>query len=507
MSIYFDYLSDYERSIMIESVKFNNEFDKLQTLYEMTNLHLSQLEREAEHKVFAESGSYDDFAYLLQEAGEEALQQKQNILQKIVALIKSFFDKITGRSKQIKSSELPPDTMINVPEEAIKQSSIITSAVDKMGEGFTRFASGDIGGAFNIFKNAIVPVSIVSITGAVTYKQISKRYGEQISDKMKATSDKLKGWWDQITTKIPLLKSVAESDLANKCMHPIKTIMSAIDSICGSIDHGVQSASNGNKGNQKKKPNNKNKNNAQNVANEERSRLLAKNNVLEKPDQSGGKYVIDRTTGEITHVDANGNLIENDKTPIPRHVVQAAQHLKGKAAAQAQSAKQQADQRNEVNSRLASAKTFTPEQTGVKVFVDPTTARLVINGKSVMIPENYSTHKAIKFLKQNGVTKNHKAILDAVTAAHQGIVWAKNKQMAIDAEQETKERQLRQESVCDLMNQILDQTVFEAVIEDDHISIVEYSIDIPTISGELIQALESEGYTVVMTDTTYEIYE
>lgn len=492
MSIYYEYLSDYERSIMIERAKIDNEFEKLQTLYEMTNLQLSQLEKEAEHKVFSESGTYDDLTYLLQEAGNEVIEKKKGIIATIIDAIKRLFNAITGKSNEIKSSQVGPDEMISVPSDLEEKSTIITNAMNNIQTGVTKLQNGDFTGALNILKTAAAPVALVTIAGGVTYKQIKKRKGDEICANMDKAKNFFNGIWDKVKSKIPGLSNVADADNANACLNPIQFILKAINSVFDAIKNGVSKILNKNVPNEK----------------EVQGRKLAKTaNLLEKPDNTGGKYLIDRTTGEIKHLDKDGNELAVDMNNIPRNIIQASQQLKGRAAAQARDAKQKANETAEINAGRTQAKTFTPDQTGVKVYVDPTSARLLINGKSLTLPTNLSRHKAIKLLKQYGVTNNFDAIIQANLSAHIGLMNVKNKQMEIDERHAKTQRQLRQESVCEYMNEMLGDTVFEAVIEDDHISLLEYNIEHQSISEDIIHALESEGYTIDVSDNFYEIYE
>ena len=81
MSIFNEYLTGIDRELAIEESAFDTEFSKLQTMYEMCNLQLAQMHKDAELKVLTESGTYDDLTYLLQEADAEVAGQRKNILQ------------------------------------------------------------------------------------------------------------------------------------------------------------------------------------------------------------------------------------------------------------------------------------------------------------------------------------------------------------------------------------------------------------------------------------------
>jgi len=498
MSICYECLTEFERSVMIENSKINNEYDKLQTMYEMTCLQLSQIEKEIEHKVFSESGTYDDFSFLLQEATEEVVEKKKGIIQRILDAIKRFFDKLAGKSNDIKSANIGPDEMINVPHDLEEKSTIITKAMAKMQNGIAKLQNGDFTGALDIISVAATPVALVTITGGVAMKQIQKRKGDEISANMDKAKNFFTGAVDKIKGFIPGLKDTKQADDANACTNIIQKMLSAIGSVYDGIKMGISNVFNG-----KKSENDGQK--------EQEARQSAHNNILEKPDNTGGKYQIDRTTGVIKHLDKDGKELPVDKNNIPRDIVKAAQHVKGKAAAQAQEAKQKSAERAQVNAKLAQSSTFTPAQTGVRVYVDATSGRVTINGVTVREPLPFGTSEnyAKKIFKNYGVTKGYKDIYFALRAAQEGIQASKNEQKNIDARHAKIDRQNRTtvESVCDLMNEALCNSIFEAVIDDDHINLVEYTVDAQTISDELIHALECAGYTVEMTETTYDIYE
>ena len=84
MNVFEHYLEGAEREAYIEEFTFENNMARLDTLYEMTNLQLSQMYRDAELKVLTECGTYDDFQYLIEEADKEVAPQKMGILESIL---------------------------------------------------------------------------------------------------------------------------------------------------------------------------------------------------------------------------------------------------------------------------------------------------------------------------------------------------------------------------------------------------------------------------------------
>ena len=106
MSIFNEYLTGEEREVALENARLQNEYDKLSTVYEMLNLQVEQMRRDAEMKVFEESGTYDDLTFLYQEAENEIGEQKKNVFQKIVDWFKKIFAAIGNKIKSIFGSKV-----------------------------------------------------------------------------------------------------------------------------------------------------------------------------------------------------------------------------------------------------------------------------------------------------------------------------------------------------------------------------------------------------------------
>lgn len=99
--IYNSYLSGEERKIAIQEAEVQNIFDKCNMMYEMVELRYEQNVRDAELKVFKESGTYDDLEYLVEEANDEADDKKKGILTRMIEAIKGILKSITDGVKKI----------------------------------------------------------------------------------------------------------------------------------------------------------------------------------------------------------------------------------------------------------------------------------------------------------------------------------------------------------------------------------------------------------------------
>lgn len=87
-------LTGVEREFAIESAKTDITFQKLDALYEAVDATLKANYMEAELKVYAENGTYDDLATLYIEAESEASEKKGSIIGSILKALGTFFDKL-----------------------------------------------------------------------------------------------------------------------------------------------------------------------------------------------------------------------------------------------------------------------------------------------------------------------------------------------------------------------------------------------------------------------------
>ena len=85
-------LTGFEREFAIESAKTDIAFQKLDALYEAVDATLKANYMEAELKVYAENGTYDDLATLYTEAENEASKKNGSITGSMLKTLGSFFD-------------------------------------------------------------------------------------------------------------------------------------------------------------------------------------------------------------------------------------------------------------------------------------------------------------------------------------------------------------------------------------------------------------------------------
>ena len=82
MNIFMEELTGVERDLYIEYSICNNTLKQCDTMLEMVGIKYNQMCEDAELKVLQESGTYDDLAFLYQEAEAQASEESKGILQK-----------------------------------------------------------------------------------------------------------------------------------------------------------------------------------------------------------------------------------------------------------------------------------------------------------------------------------------------------------------------------------------------------------------------------------------
>lgn len=122
-NIYNSYLTGDERLEAIAEAKQDALLNKLCTMYEMVDMNLQLNLRDAEIKVFEESGTYDDLQFLYEEAQQEAQQQKEGIFSKIIGVIQSLINTILNgiRSFFGKSKEQNPNDTVEIDSALIEE--------------------------------------------------------------------------------------------------------------------------------------------------------------------------------------------------------------------------------------------------------------------------------------------------------------------------------------------------------------------------------------------------
>lgn len=112
---YMDYLTESDRIDYITEKAINDEFEKLNILFEMCSLQQKIHEMDIENKVLEESGTYDDYAILLMEANQQVSEEKKGILAKIFDWFAKVFSSIHEKISAIFSKNVDPNKDVSAP--------------------------------------------------------------------------------------------------------------------------------------------------------------------------------------------------------------------------------------------------------------------------------------------------------------------------------------------------------------------------------------------------------
>ena len=201
-------LTGFEREIAIESAKMDISMQKLDALYEAVDANLQANYKEAELKVYAENGTYDDLAMLYMEAENDAADKKGGILSSLFNAIVNFCSSIINGIKNIfkKSSEnksVPKDTVLEVESEDIKKLDAAGNIVGKATgflngiknatkdscDDFVKFVKDNIG--FVVVTGTAATGAVAGVSHLITKKITKASLEKKIAD-LTDQLDKLK---------------------------------------------------------------------------------------------------------------------------------------------------------------------------------------------------------------------------------------------------------------------------------------------------------------------------
>ena len=430
---YNGYLSADEREYMIESARIQNEFDKLSTLLEMVILQEEQAIRDAEFKVFSESGTYDDLTYLVEEVQAETEVKKKNIFARIFATISNFFKKIFGKADAIKSSQ---EETVEVPENYQQHADTIAKAANAVPNSVSSFITRPIDGV-TALKTIFAGIIAIGGYNFMKKTKMAKAAADKITESIKKSSEKIKSAFDTFSNFLSGSKGSNSSKEGNEGSSIFAKALNAINKLLNSVKTGISNLIHGKK---KESPE------------EVKGRQLAKNGLVEKKDKNGNTVYIDTTTGKSRYVDKNGKEIDYEikngqilqnvgDTPIKstKAIEKKAQQVKGKAEV---AAKNNIDARDNeaIDNKKENDIKFSKDQTGgATVIIRGSTGKMYINGQVVKLDNTMSDHELAYKLRDKGVT--NKKMFKEIYRAYSNANFALNK--ANEQKAEINKRRLR----------------------------------------------------------------
>lgn len=301
-----------ERDIALEDARFENNFNKLDTLFEMTELQLNQMYRDADLKVFEESGTYDDLEYLYQEAEQEVSAQREGILHKIINAIGSFLRSVAEKIKSIfHINKGKGDEPVEVDAKAVEKANMIEKAVNSLQTGFAKIRSGNISGGLDILKVIAIPAVIIG-GGAVGVTKMKRKDVEKVADKLDNSNKKMTNIFSSIKSFFSRNKNTEEQSDANKSLGIFRRIAKTVSDSCSNIINSLKNGSRRNGGND-----------------DDQESLDGSNTIqngIRKRTSNNLEYIINPDSGDIL-VNIGGNWVE-PQGQIPKSVLRISERVK-----------------------------------------------------------------------------------------------------------------------------------------------------------------------------------
>lgn len=245
MSIYNAYLTGEERELAVQEAVINNEYAKYCTLFEMVCLQQEQMERDAELKVFSESGTYDDLAYLIEAAAEEVAEKKDGIIKKIIGAIKSLINTVINKVKSFFGKGLDDNAEIEVPKDAVEKHGLIAKAKSEISAGVANVKSGKYGEAAGNFAKGVLPILGIgagATAAAVGAGVLIKKKVSEVKQMQQEESDQcslLKTAIDAIESKLGVIK---DFKIVQSALTEIKKVVDFINTNINNFGKAVTKA-------------------------------------------------------------------------------------------------------------------------------------------------------------------------------------------------------------------------------------------------------------------------
>ena len=322
--IFMCYLEGAEREAYISEAQIENEFAKLDTLYEMCELKEDQMIRDIELKVLTESGTMDDYEFLLMEAEAEAGAEKSGIIHKIISAIgsicKSIKDAISkcfGKGK--------PDDDIEVTDTVNKISEFV-NPINAIKTGVDKIKAGDYSGIANIISGISIPaVAVGGTAAAVTMIKKKRSEVEKDCQQVNNLSDIINNAINSLNEKINMEEGKAQQNNnqntafglllkgARKLLQAAKSLSTNLNSISKSLCSALGVAAENVKG-----AVNNAKENVKNAVKGSKDQAKGADSIQVK--EKNITYYVFKDTGTVNAVDNNGQPVPVKMESLPKKV-------------------------------------------------------------------------------------------------------------------------------------------------------------------------------------------
>lgn len=213
--IFNDYLTSIEKEATVNIYNVNANMFKLKTLYEAVDADYRANTICAEAKVFSENGTYDDLETLYIEAGEDANAKKENILQKMIHVLKDFVDKVISFFKE-KCSKLAPGD-VKGPKNLEEDTNLLLKIWNTIKSFCQKLASKSISAilklkdaSFDFFEKhkAAVIIGTSAVGGGIALVKINKATANFIKKSSEKAVKEIKDVIDKLEKILPWVKTL-----------------------------------------------------------------------------------------------------------------------------------------------------------------------------------------------------------------------------------------------------------------------------------------------------------
>ena len=225
-SVYNSHLEGEERKLAVAEAVAENNYNKIAMAYEMCLMQEKQMLADAELKVFSESGTYDDLAYLIEGGEEETGEKKKNILQKMVDAIINLCNSIMNTIKSA-FGKGSPDDEVEVSQDAIEKHGKIASVKAKITKAASLLKSGNFLEALKEVGPILSAIAAVAAAGAATAVMVKKKRSE-VEAMANEENESIKTVRDAVNAVKSKLGSFKDLEPVNKALSKFKEIIDSI---------------------------------------------------------------------------------------------------------------------------------------------------------------------------------------------------------------------------------------------------------------------------------------
>ncbi len=356
MNTYYGYLDADERERFIEETKLDNELSRLETMYEMVNLKLKQMENDVHLKVLTEAGTYDDYAYLMTEAEAAVAEEKKGILASIIEGIKKFFKSIGNAFKGLCSGG-DPNEDIKLSTEDFNEVNNKVGMIGKITAGLGKVTSGIASANVSMIKEGCKdvlssPFSWVVAGSAATvggYKVIKRQV-------LQGHCQKFVGLVDKVDELIAKVENSVAAQWFSSAADKVKESLNKIKEDLNSIRKKFMEFLSGKKSDDGNTNNNGNPDSGASTDGQSGPKTIK--------GKDGYIYTIDKN-GNTSVKDANGNAVNVNANNYPPEVKSA---IKGIKAGNAKATSMDRANKGIVGSSVKYEYRYNAEKNIVEVF-------------------------------------------------------------------------------------------------------------------------------------------